>query len=200
LKLQGVSKVTYQYIVELITYDFYTSHGVQLLWVKTQGVTRTPQNFPRGGTNAFVSPPTFVWHKINLLSSSSVLLFFYYLKLVIINLGWNGGGSAPQHFLQRETNAFPNFCMTQSQSSVVKFNFLFFYHLKSVIAKSRGRERGHISLTFIGGIKTFVLQLFHAIKLIFCQQAKFFYIFEHLKSVITNLEWMERGDNHSKFN
>jgi len=50
----------------------------------TNNLVAPPNNLEILLVNAFVPPPTFAWHKVNLLSSSSVLLFFYHLKSVIV--------------------------------------------------------------------------------------------------------------------
>jgi len=50
--------------------------------------------------------------------------------------GRDRGTRPPNIFVRGDTNAFvsTNFCMTQSQSSVIKISaFIFFYYLKSVI-------------------------------------------------------------------
>jgi len=63
------------------------SHQVQFFYffyhlklVKTNlgwlGENTSPQYFRQGDTTVML-PPTFAWHKVNLLSSSSVLLFFF---------------------------------------------------------------------------------------------------------------------------
>jgi len=80
--------------------------------------------------------------------------FFYYLNSVITNLGWMGR-IKPQTIWMHFSNNFetllvillvntfvpPNLCMTQSQSSDIIVSssvFLFFYHLKLVIANPEG--------------------------------------------------------------
>jgi len=70
--------------------------------------------------------------------------------------------------------------MTQSQSSAIKFSYcvLFFYHPKSVIAKSR--EEGTSSPTFTPrgqGTVVFVPKLCHNTKSIFYHQVQIFYAF-----------------------
>jgi len=91
----------------------------QIIWL------HFPNNLEIRLVNAFV-PPTFARHKVNLLSSSSVLLFFYRLKSVISNLG-EEGEERPTTFSPGGTKCFclPNFWMTQSQSSVFKYSFLY---------------------------------------------------------------------------
>jgi len=127
-------------------------------------------------------PLTFLWHKVNLLSLSSViLLFFHHLKSVITNLGWMSGTNPkiiwlhssnileillvillvnnfvlPRTFAWRKSNLL-------SSSSVL----LFFYHLKSVIAKPRKRKHLLQHLYQGGGTNAFLRQLLHDTKSIF---------------------------------
>jgi len=63
----------------------------------------------------------------------------------------NLGGTRPlQHFRQGDANDFvpSNFCMTQSQSSAIKFSSYFFYRLKSVVTNLGARFPKKI---FVGG-------------------------------------------------
>jgi len=88
----------------------------------------------------------------------------------------------------------PNFLMTQSQSSVIKFSsFIFFYFSISSDSKNPGTEAVSVKLREEGsvfpniftregeGTNAFVPQLFHNTKSIFCHQVQFFYFFFNLK-------------------
>jgi len=55
----------------------------------------------------------------------------YYCEGLVTPKSWaqNQGEASSQHFLQGGTNTFvlfPNFCMTQSEPSVIKFSSLLF--------------------------------------------------------------------------
>jgi len=76
--------------------------------------------------------------------------------------------------------------------TVIKFSLLFFYHLKSVIAKPEEKGMRPPNISPDGSTNVFVSHHFHDTKSIFCHQVQFFYIFCHLKSVIINLRWMGR--------
>jgi len=114
---------------------------------------KTPNIFTMRDTNAFIR--TFAWHKVNLLSSSSVILFFTtwsQWKIVITNLRWMRKIYLQIIWLHFSNNLEillvnvfvpSNFCMTQSQSSVIKFCSSVFLPpgLKSVIATPGGAMR-----------------------------------------------------------
>jgi len=86
-----------------------------------------------------------------------------------------------------------NFCMTQKQSSVIKFSS--FNFLPPEVSDSKARVGGTLSPQhFHQGVAfdyVFCPQIFYDTMIIFRHKFSFFiFYFSHLKSVITNLRWM----------
>jgi len=100
-----------------------------IMGAKPEGDTSTPTFLPgEGGTLMFLYPQLLHDTKSIFCHQVQLFYFFFHLKLVIANLEWTKGEGehVSQHFRQRDTDASPKFCMTQSQSSVIKFSSFIF--------------------------------------------------------------------------
>jgi len=80
-------------------------------------------------TNAFISLNIcMTQNPSSVIRFSSLVFFFNHLKSVITNLGWTEGTHPLNTFVRWDTNASvsPNYCMTQSQSFIIKFSSFIF--------------------------------------------------------------------------